>query len=47
MLRKKYFESYATFMKILKMVRGIGLEKSRKFGLFWTLKASKKFLEML
>ena len=25
--RKKYFESHATFMKILKMVRGIGLEK--------------------
>ena len=45
-LRKKYFESYATFMKILKMVRGIGLEKSRKFGHFCTLKASTNiFLE--
>ena len=29
-------------MKILKVVRGIGLEKSRKFGHFCTLKASKK-----
>ena len=42
-LRKKYFESYATFMKILKMVRGIRLEKSRKFCHFYTLKASKIF----